>query len=155
MVNKMILLYIKIFLARICDVGLGTIRTMYIIKGNKLKTCLIAFFELLIWFYAAELALTDEHNSIYIAISYALGYTTGTYLGMLINDHLNKDMLKIDVIFKELKNMDILKLKDYKIYFKENEVTIFIRKKQLNKLLRTIKNIDKEAFIYSSNIRIM
>ena len=82
----MIILCFKIFLARILDVTIGTIRTMFIVKGNKIIASIFAFFELIIWYYAAREALNTEINSILIPISYALGFGVGTYLGIAINN---------------------------------------------------------------------
>ena len=82
----MILLCLKIFLARIIDVSLGTVRTYFIVKGKRTIAAIIAFVEIFIWFYAAREALNTEITSIFIVISYAAGYATGTYLGTIINE---------------------------------------------------------------------
>lgn len=84
----MIILCIKIFLARILDVTIGTIKTINIIKGHKLKSSIYSFFEIIIWFYAARTALTSKESSLLIAIFYALGYSTGTYIGIYLNSKL-------------------------------------------------------------------
>ena len=86
----MFLLCLKIFFARILDVTLGTIKTVHIVNGNKLKSTIIAFFEVLIWFDIARTALNTDVDSIIIPIVYSAGYATGTYIGMLINSNLKK-----------------------------------------------------------------
>lgn len=46
------LLPILIFLARICDVSLGTVRVIFISKGVRYLAPLIGFFEVIIWLLA-------------------------------------------------------------------------------------------------------
>ena len=77
----MLILCIKIFFARIFDVTLGTVRTMFTVKGKRLIASLIGFIEVLIWFLVVREALNTESKSIFVAISYALGFATGTYIG--------------------------------------------------------------------------
>ena len=62
----MILTCLKIFLARIVDVSLGTIRTVLVVKGKSITPAVVAFFEVLIWFIVAREALNTELNSILI-----------------------------------------------------------------------------------------
>lgn len=88
----MFLLCLKIFFARILDVTLGTIKTVYIVNGNKIKSTIIAFFEVLIWFDIARTSLNTNIDSIIIPIVYSLGYATGTYIGMFINSKLRNKL---------------------------------------------------------------
>ena len=53
----MLILCFKIFLSRILDVSLSSVRTMFVVKCNKIMASLIAFVEIFIWFYAAKEAL--------------------------------------------------------------------------------------------------
>lgn len=50
----MVLMCLKIFLARIIDVTLGTVRTVLVVRGRKNTAALIAFVEVLIWFLIAR-----------------------------------------------------------------------------------------------------
>ena len=82
----MLYICIKIFLARIVDVSLGTIRTVLVVKGKNITPAIVAFFEVLIWFYAAREALNTNIDSIFIPIFYAGGYAAGTYLFYLFHE---------------------------------------------------------------------
>ena len=74
-------LCIKVFLARIVDVSLGTFRTIITVKGKALYASIIGFFEVLIWFLVVKEALNTNETGILIGISYALGFAAGTYIG--------------------------------------------------------------------------
>ena len=66
---ELFILCFKIFFARILDVSLGTVRTIFTVKGKSLISALIGFIEVLVWFLVAREALSNGIN-IFIAISY-------------------------------------------------------------------------------------
>ena len=98
MVIIMVLTCLKIFLARIVDVSLGTIRTVLVVKGKNITPAIVAFFEVLIWFVVAREALNTDLNSILIPIFYALGYATGTYIGTFITSKVVDGLIGVQVI---------------------------------------------------------
>ena len=93
----MFILCLKIFFVRILDVSLGTIRTMFVVRGKKLISSIIGFFEILVWFLVVKEALQTESNSIFIAISYSLGFATGNYIGALLSDKLITGNVSVQV----------------------------------------------------------
>ena len=104
-------LCLKIFSARIIDVSMNTIRTVYIVKGKRLISTVIAFFEVLIWFEVARTALNTEINSFLIPISYAGGYATGTYIGTLISTKFIKGHYTVTIISNNIDSTKIKKIK--------------------------------------------
>ena len=93
----MFILCLKIFFVRILDVSLGTIRTMFVVMCKKLISSIIGFFEILVWFLVVKEALQTESNSIFIAISYSLGFATGNYIGALLSDKLITGNVSVQV----------------------------------------------------------
>ena len=49
---KWVLIPLLIFLARVLDVSLGTLRIVFISRGDKTLSPLLGFFEVLIWIIA-------------------------------------------------------------------------------------------------------
>ncbi len=82
----MALLCLKIFLARIMDVSLGTIRTIVLVKGKKILAGSIGFFEVFIWFVIVQEALNTSYTSIWIALFYSFGFACGTVIGAYISE---------------------------------------------------------------------
>ena len=81
------LLPLLIFLARICDVSIGTMRIIFVSKGKKYIAPLFGFFEVLIWITAVSKIMQNLDNYInYVA--YAAGFATGNFVGMLIEERL-------------------------------------------------------------------
>ncbi|MBW2964231.1 DUF2179 domain-containing protein [Candidatus Woesearchaeota archaeon] len=91
------ILPLLIILARICDVSIGTLRVIFISRGYRFAAPLLGFFEVSIWLLAARQVLMTLPNW-FCFVAYALGYATGTYVGMLIEDRLSIGQVVIRVI---------------------------------------------------------
>lgn len=76
-----------IFFARVCDVGLGTLRQSMIIRGGRRYAFLIAFFESLIWIFAVSRVMSTINDPL-TSIAFALGFASGTFAGMTIEGFL-------------------------------------------------------------------
>lgn len=90
-----------IFLARICDVSIGTLRIIYVSKGKRNIAPILGFFEVLIWITAISKIMQNLDNYVnYIA--YAAGFATGNFVGMIIEEKLAMGILMIRVFAHEL-----------------------------------------------------
>ena len=94
---ELYLLCLEIIFARICDVSIGTVRTIMTVRGKNLLATIFGFIEITIWFIMVKDALTSEYNSILIVLSYALGYAIGTYVGGFISKYI-KTKLCIQIV---------------------------------------------------------
>lgn len=151
------ILCIKVFLVRIIDVSLGTIRTIVTVKDKKLLASLIGFIEVLVWFLVAKEAINTNDNSIWIAISYSLGFATGTYIGAYLSGKYIKGNFGVQVITDNSNLVKVLRDSGYAVSVldvKGNDIDtikymlfIEIDKKDFNNIQRLIKKYDKKAFI--------
>lgn len=156
----MVLMCLKIFLARIIDVTLGTVRTVLVVRGRKNTAALIAFFEVLIWFLVAREALTTDIKSILIPICYAAGYATGTFIGGYISNNLVEGLIGVQVttktsdvkkMIKEIRDagfgVSVVDLKNPQDNEKKTMLMIQLNKSKLKKLTHIIRTNDKDAFV--------
>ncbi len=81
------LLPVLIFFGRICDVTLGTLRIIFVSKGEKYKAPLIGFFEVFIWIVVISQILSRANDMI-AYVSYAGGYAAGNYVGILLENRI-------------------------------------------------------------------
>jgi uncharacterized protein YebE (UPF0316 family) len=95
-----VLMPILIFLARICDVSIGTMRIIFVSKGKRNIAPVLGFFEVLIWITAISKIMQNLDNYInYVA--YAAGFATGNFVGMIIEEKLAMGILMIRVFAHE------------------------------------------------------
>ncbi|MBA3899931.1 MAG: DUF2179 domain-containing protein [Bacteroidetes bacterium] len=83
-----VLFPLLIFLARVCDVSLGTLRAVLASKGYKTIVPFIGFFEVLIWLAAITQILKSLDDNLLFYFAWAAGYATGSYMGLVIEEKL-------------------------------------------------------------------
>ena len=143
-------LCLKIFLVRIIDVSLGTARTIIMVRGKGLIASIIGFFEVFVWF------LIVTESGLFIAISYSLGFATGTYIGSIFSEKFIESNLSIEVITEKKELADKIRKKNYGVSvlnvngqeeIPKYMLVIEIKNKKLNSLKKLIDEFDKDAFI--------
>jgi uncharacterized protein YebE (UPF0316 family) len=78
---------LAIIAARVCDVSLGTLRTISVVQGRRQFAPVLGFFEVLIWvFGVSQVVMNLQHPA--CAISYAFGFALGNFLGLTIERRL-------------------------------------------------------------------
>jgi uncharacterized protein YebE (UPF0316 family) len=81
------LLPVIIFFGRICDVTLGTLRIIFVSRGERIKAPLVGFFEVFIWVVIIS-QIFSHANDIIAYLAYAAGYATGNYVGILVENKI-------------------------------------------------------------------
>ncbi len=76
-----------IFLSRIIDVSLDTLRIVFISKGDKIIAPVLGFFEILIWLMAITRIMQNLDN-VACYIAYAGGFAAGNFIGLKIEEKL-------------------------------------------------------------------
>jgi uncharacterized protein YebE (UPF0316 family) len=84
MTAAVLLTCVLIFLARIADVSLGTLRTVTIMQGRRWLSFVLGFFEVLIWIVVVSRVIASVGEHPLYAVFYALGFATGNYVGLTI-----------------------------------------------------------------------
>ena len=152
---NILILCIKIFFVRILDVSLGTFRTIITIKGKALYASLIGFIEVFVWFLIVREALSDV-DSIWIAISYSLGFATGTYIGAILSNHFIEGILSIQIITTKYNLVNIIRENGYgvtvlkvsgKDEIEKYMLLVEIKNKSLNHLRSITSSYDKDSFL--------
>ena len=72
---------LKVFFCRIMDVTLGSMRTVLVVKERTALAAVIGFFEVFIWYIVVRDAINFEGPVLPIALAYAAGYASGTFIG--------------------------------------------------------------------------
>ncbi len=82
-----VILPLLIFISRLGDVTMATLRHIFISKGFKKIVPILGFFEVLIWLVAMRQVFNHLNNAACF-IAWAAGFSAGTYLGMFIEERL-------------------------------------------------------------------
>ena len=100
-----------IFLSRILDQSIGTLRVIFVSKGLKRVAPFLGFFEVIIWLLAVAQVMKHLNNPMsYFA--YGSGFAMGNYIGILIEEKLSLGTVLVRVVPKKDTSQLINHLRD-------------------------------------------
>src|SRR6516225_12109545 len=85
--TTVVVTFCLIVLARIIDVTLDTIRTVAIVQGRRMFAAILGFIQAIVYILAIAKVLLNMDHPVY-ALAYGLGFASGTYLGITIEQRL-------------------------------------------------------------------
>jgi uncharacterized protein YebE (UPF0316 family) len=151
-----------IFLARICDVTLGTLRIVFISKGDKVIAPLLGFLEVLIWLVAITQVM-ENLNNVASYLAWAGGFATGNFLGLRVEQKLALGQVVVRVITVEAADNLIKRLagQGYRLTSvdargtrgKVNLLFMIVKRKKLDDVLGIIRNYNPQAFYSIEDVR--
>ncbi len=94
-----IILPLLIFFARIMDVSIGTMRLIFVSKGFKYIAPTLGFFEVIIWLLAIS-QIMQHLDNLFCYLAYGLGFATGNYIGIVLEEKVSIGKVLIRVIPK-------------------------------------------------------
>jgi len=89
-----------IFLSRIVDVSIGTIRIIMLSKGQKIVAPVLGFFEILIWLIAISRIFENLDNWL-CYVAYAAGFAAGNFTGLKIEEKLAVGIVRIQIVTRK------------------------------------------------------
>lgn len=94
----MIWYYLMIFLVKVLEVTLGTVRLVLITKGEKVKGAILGVVEAFIWLALVSTVLDNVTEDPIKAILYGVGFGVGNFLGSLLEEKLALGTSRIEII---------------------------------------------------------
>lgn len=160
--NAVWLLPILIFLARVLDVSIGTLRIVFLSRGMRILAPICGFFEVLIWLVAIGRIMGDLTSWVYY-IAYAGGFAAGNYVGMYIETWLAMGLLSVMIITKKDAASLLQKLKAEHfgltqvgaqgVQGKVRLIYLIIRRKDLPRVSKILRLHQPDAFSVVNDIR--
>ena len=158
-----IVIPLLIFIARIFDVSIATLRMMYTINENRGLASFLGFVEVLIWLVAVSQALQNLSTPM-AYIGYAGGFATGTYVGMLIEKRLASGIVLIRIITVKHDShalVEFLRKDNYLVTSLDaegneghvNVVFLPAKRKEIKKIVEALKRFNPNALFTIENLR--
>ncbi len=157
-----VLMPLLIFLARICDVSIGTLRIIFVSKGKRNIAPILGFFEVLIWIIAISKIMQNLDNYVnYVA--YAAGFATGNFVGMIIEEKLAMGIQMIRVFAHE-RGSELVQTLNGNGYGatvveahgareKVHLIYTIVQRNELEKVLNVIHNFNPKAFYTIEDVK--
>ena len=145
-----------IFLARIADTSIGTVRIVLLVAGRRLVPALLGFVEVSIWALATGGVVSNLDNPLTV-IGFAGGFAVGIMLGLWIEERIAFGYRVLQVINRD-PAIDVsarLREHDYRVTRVDGrglqgavEIAILlIRRRRLRAVRALIEEIAPEAFV--------
>ncbi len=158
----LVLLPILIFLARICDVTLDTLRIIYVSRGMKLLAPVIGFVEVLIWLVAITQIFKNLSNpACYVA--YAGGFAMGNFIGILLEEKMAIGTVIIRIITQSDAETLIRRLKENRYGFTHVDaqgamgqvkiIFTIVKRKDIDPVLEIVRRCNPLAFYTIEDVR--
>jgi uncharacterized protein YebE (UPF0316 family) len=160
--ENIFLAFALIFGLRVCDVSMGTIRTIYTLQGRKLLATGIGFIEVMIFIYAISQVMKNIDNPI-LMVAYAGGFATGTYVGLLLEEKFAIGYTQLRIISRD-KGEEIARgmwARDFgatvlRGHGKEGEVDMLfsiVPRKNLKECVNIASKVDEQSFVSIADSR--
>lgn len=154
------MIYIIIFLSKIFENALSTLRLIVVASGKKIFGAILLLCTTLIWLLVTGIVIIDVNKDPFKIIVFSLGSLIGSYLGSLLEE---KIAIGNNLIAYKCNNDDELAtlLDNKNIQYSvvksinnENIFLIIIPRRHKNHILKLIKEYDSNATILSEIINI-
>ena len=163
--SQILLTGIVIFFARICDVSIGTVRTIVTVQGRTTIAFTLAIFEIIIWVTVASTVINQISDKPLLVIFYAFGYATGNVVGIMVERRLAFGTTILRIITPDQGPAIAAHLREngqpVTIFHGEgkhgpvNELYIACRRRDLKWILPAVRCIDPKVFYVIEQARDM
>jgi uncharacterized protein YebE (UPF0316 family) len=144
-----------IFIARVADVSIGTVRLIFVARGLKYIAPIIGFFEVLIWLLAIGQIMTNLSNPV-CYIAFAGGFATGNFVGIYIAEKLSLGLVLVRIVTQRDASelVEYLKCANYGVtsvdgHGTSGEVKLIltiVRRQEVESVIKLIKSFNPNAF---------
>jgi uncharacterized protein YebE (UPF0316 family) len=157
-----VILPFLIFFARILDVSIGTLRLIFVSKGYKFYAPMLGFFEVVIWLVAIGQIMQHLDNFL-CYLAYGLGFATGNYLGIYLDEKMSLGTVLIRVVPKKDTTNLINQLREQSfgaslvdiegMTGKLKMIFAIVKRKDLKEVMNIIQEHNPQAFVTIEDVK--
>jgi uncharacterized protein YebE (UPF0316 family) len=146
-----------IFILRVTDVSLGTLRVIYTVRGKRVKAFALGFMESGLFIIAITLVIGQVDVHWFKMLAYASGFATGSFMGITVERWIGSGWIIARIISREHGQAMRQRLRDDNFGVtvvrgegREGEIQILFivaPRKRGQRLLQLVREVDLRAFI--------
>lgn len=154
--NEIIFGALLIMCLRICDVTIGTFRTILVVQGKKYYAAAAGFCEVLIWISSMKYIVSHMDQNINL-VAYATGFALGNILGITLEEKVALGFVQLNVISLKFTDFiaDTLRKSNFGVTILPAEggrggvsvLVILIKRREMKRVIQLIESIDPKCFI--------
>jgi uncharacterized protein YebE (UPF0316 family) len=153
---------ILIYLAETCVVTSSTLRSIFVARGLKKMAVLLGLIEVTIWLFAIGQVISNL-NHWQCSLAYAIGFTSGSFLGMTIEEKLAIGTQVIRIITGKPPEplINCLNAADFGVTCVEgdgvagpvNVIFTIVKRKQMKEVVHLLRQFDPHLFYTVEDVR--
>ena len=157
-----VIIPLLIFLSRVADQTLGSLRFIFLSKGYKYIAPALGFFEVIIWLMAVTQIIKHVDN-ILSYVAYGAGFAMGNYIGMCLEEKISLGKVMLRIIPKKdtTELIEYMKSQNFGLTVMDahgslGDVKIIMSimgRKDTKKLIPIINKLNPHAFFTIEDIR--
>lgn len=158
--------YLCIFLGKILEVSLATLRIVLINRGERIIGACIALIEVLLWLVIAASVLADYKSDPIKILAYAFAFALGNFLGSWLEEKLAFGLCSIQAVVMSHERSDVICAELRKNGFGVTQMTTrgmddterylimcTLRRKLAHEAIAIIQSVDAGAVITLSDVK--
>lgn len=151
-------------IAKIVEISIQSLKTVMMVKGQRLNAALLGFVECLIWGLVISTIIGTLGDNYLLLLFYCCGYATGLFLGSTLESRIALGTSSLELIANDDSTQKIIEyLKENGRGFtvfaghgsteKMNMILIVLPRKETPKTLKNIRKIcDNKVFVVASEV---
>lgn len=156
------MLYLIIFIAKIIEVTISTLRIVFISKGQRNIGVVMAIFEISIWVTLAGTIINGITEDPLKMIAYIAGFAIGCYIGSWLEERIALGITNFNIITNEQTSEKIISiLIEEKIGFttldahgqkdSNKYIVAYVARNRKRDILKKLKSINENFFLTMSD----
>lgn len=151
-----------IFILRVFDMTLDTMRVLVVMRGRKGAAWVLGFFQAAIFVMAISSVLKDLDNLLNV-LGYAGGFATGNVVGMLIEERMAIGHTQLSIVssrfgpaIAERMRQDGYAITEIPARGRDGTVSLLtcsVLRKNVDRVHDIVKEVDASAFITAEDVR--
>ncbi|MFW6069070.1 MAG: DUF2179 domain-containing protein [Chloroflexota bacterium] len=145
-----------IFVLRVIGVALSTVRVLVMMRGQKLLSMVMGFFEVLVYVIAIGQVVNNLEN-VWNILGYCLGFSAGTLIGMWLDERFVRGFASVRIVsrYKAQRLGDSIREAGYgaTVAWGSGQrgsvgiVTATVLRQEVPAVCRVADEVDPEAFV--------
>ena len=142
------MVYLFIFICKILENSIATLRLIIVSNGKKLEGAILNFILSFIWIISTSLVVLN--NNIYKVLIFAIGSLIGSYIGSILEEKIALGNNMLFVISKKYKKISRL---ENTYLINKDILMIMVKRKNRKNIIDKILSIDNKATIISESAK--
>ena len=142
------MVYLFIFICKILENSIATLRLIIVSNGKKLEGAILNFILSFIWIISTSLVVLN--NNIYKVLIFAIGSLIGSYVGSILEEKIALGNNMLFVISKKYKKINKL---ENTYLINKDILMIMVKRKKRKEIIDKILTIDNKAVIISESAK--